>query len=72
MFCTLLFNLVFFRFWSRGKGACKKIDHFDDPEAAKYSANHVVFTFQMPLPRDSKLFKYFIKVYIFWESHINI
>ena len=42
-------------FWSRGKGACKKIEHFDDDDASKYSANHIVFTFQMPLPRDSKL-----------------
>jgi len=39
-------------FWTRGKGACKRIEHFDDPEAAKYSANHIVFSFQMPLPRD--------------------
>ena len=44
-------------FWSRGKGACKKIEHFDDDEASKYSANHIVFTFQMPLPRDSKFEK---------------
>ena len=49
--------MIFCRFWTRGKGACKRIEHFDDPEAAKYSANHIVFSFQMPLPRDSKFYR---------------
>ena len=45
-------------FWTRGKGACERIDHFDDEVAVKrrLSADHIVFSFQMPLPRDSKYF----------------
>ncbi len=42
-------------FYSRGKGACQRIERFDDQEAAdmELTANHIVFTFQMPLPRDN-------------------
>ena len=44
-------------FWSRGDGACERIEHFDDPEAEKrrLTADHIVFSFQMPLPRDGKI-----------------
>ena len=42
-------------YWPRGKGACTKLDHFDDPEAAnqQLTAENIVFAFQMPLPRDN-------------------
>ena len=42
-------------FWPRGKGACERIEHFDDPEASdkQLTADHIVFAFQMPLPRDN-------------------
>ena len=40
-------------FWPRGKGACQSIEHFDDPKAQDLTADNIVFTFQMPLPRDN-------------------
>lgn len=47
-------------FWPRGKGACKRIDKFTDAEAARdqLTADHIVFAFQMPLPRNKVAIDY--------------
>lgn len=41
-------------FYPRGEGKCKSIESFSAPEAAEQhlSADHIVFSFQLPLPRE--------------------
>ncbi|XP_063591551.1 protein wntless-like [Penaeus indicus] len=41
-------------YWSRGKQPCKSIGDFDSPivQEQKISANDIVFSFQIPLPKD--------------------
>ncbi|KAK2724869.1 hypothetical protein QYM36_001367 [Artemia franciscana] len=41
-------------FYSRGKGACQSIEDFTDPLVLQRSltANNIVFSFQLPLPRE--------------------
>ena len=41
-------------FYPRGTGKCQSIESFSAPEAAEQhlSADHIVFSFQLPLPRE--------------------
>lgn len=42
-------------FWPRGKGACRQIEDFSSDESLKMhmNADNVVFSFQMPLPKNN-------------------
>ncbi|CAL4066570.1 unnamed protein product, partial [Meganyctiphanes norvegica] len=47
-------------YYIRGKGRCRSINDFEDPvvNEQRIMANNIIFTFQVPLPRDGQLLDY--------------